>query len=111
MQPNTHLLNTKRLLDAAVAEIAEHGPDAATVAAVARRAGLTTGALFARWSTKAALIAAAAVHARSLCGIPLVKRLDQLLRAAATEADWCLEPVAARAHIRMRIPEMGDEPF
>ena len=85
--------NTTRLLDAAVAEIAEHGPHAATLAAVARRAGLTTGALFARWPDKAALIAAAAVHARSLCGIPLVRRLDKHLRAAAREADWCLEPV------------------
>ena len=102
--------NRTRLLDAAITEIAQHGPDAATLAAVACRAGLTTGALYARWPDKAALIAAAAVHARSLCGIPLVKRLDKHLRAAATEADWCLEPVAARAHIRLHIPEES-EPF
>ena len=48
--------NRTRLLDAAVTEIAERGPDRATVAAIARRAGLTTGALYARWPGKRDLL-------------------------------------------------------
>ena len=52
---------TKRLLDAAVAAFSEHGFEAATVADIARRAGLTTGAIYARWAGKQDLIVAA-VH-------------------------------------------------
>ena len=50
---------TKRLLDAAVAAFSEHGFEAATVADIARRAGLTTGAIYARWTGKQDLIVAA----------------------------------------------------
>lgn len=47
---------TERLLDAAVDAFAEHGFEAATVSAIARRAGLTTGAIYARWPGKRDLI-------------------------------------------------------
>ena len=47
---------TKRLLEAAVAAFAEHGFEAARVARIARRAGFTTGAIYARWSGKRDLI-------------------------------------------------------
>lgn len=53
---------TRRLLDAAVEVFAEHGFEAARVAEIARRAGLTTGAIYARWPGKRALIVDAVGH-------------------------------------------------
>lgn len=53
---------TERLLDAAVEVFAERGFEAARVAEIARRAGLTTGAIYARWSGKRALIVDAVGH-------------------------------------------------
>ena len=50
---------TERLLDAATSVFAECGFDAARVAAIARRAGLTTGAIYARWPGKRELFLAA----------------------------------------------------
>ena len=50
---------TERLLEAAVAAFAEHGFEAARVAQIARRAGLTTGAIYSRWPGKRDLIVAA----------------------------------------------------
>ena len=53
---------TTSLLDAAVEVFAEHGFEAARVAEIARRAGLTTGAIYARWPGKRALIVDAVGH-------------------------------------------------
>lgn len=53
---------TASLLDAAVEVFAEHGFEAARVAEIARRAGLTTGAIYARWRGKRALIVDAVGH-------------------------------------------------
>ena len=53
---------TERLLDAAVEVFAERGFEAARVAEIARRAGLTTGAIYARWRGKRALIVDAVRH-------------------------------------------------
>ena len=47
-----------RLLDAAAAVFAEKGYDGAGVAEIARHAGLTTGAIYSRFSGKAELLAA-----------------------------------------------------
>lgn len=54
---------TENLLEAAVEVFAEHGFEAARVAEIARRAGLTTGAIYARWRGKRALIVDAVGHA------------------------------------------------
>ncbi|MCY4423283.1 MAG: helix-turn-helix domain containing protein [Acidimicrobiaceae bacterium] len=53
---------TTSLLDAAVEVFAEHGFEAARVAEIARRAGLTTGAIYARWPGKRALLVDAVGH-------------------------------------------------
>ena len=53
---------TERLLDAAVEVFAERGFEAARVAEIARRADLTTGAIYARWRGKRALIVDAVRH-------------------------------------------------
>jgi len=53
---------TELLLDAAVDVFAESGFEAARVAEIARRAGLTTGAIYARWRGKRALIVDSVGH-------------------------------------------------
>lgn len=53
---------TKRLLDAAVAEFSERGFEAARVADITRRSGLTTGSIYARWRGKHELFLAAVNH-------------------------------------------------
>src|SRR4051794_26346167 len=50
---------TTRLLIAAAEVFAEKGYDGAGVAEIARRAGLTTGAIYSRYSGKAELLAEA----------------------------------------------------
>lgn len=51
-----------RLLDAAAEVFVEHGYDKAVIADIARRAGVTTGAVFGRWANKSELMAAAVDH-------------------------------------------------
>lgn len=46
------------LLDAALAEFSEHGYEAATVAGIAGRAGVTTGAIYAHFTSKLDLLVA-----------------------------------------------------
>ncbi len=50
---------TERLLDAAAEVFAERGIDKAGVVAVARRAGVTTGAIYSRWAGKHDMMIAA----------------------------------------------------
>ena len=86
-----------RLLDAAITEIAEHGPHKATVAAIARRAGFTTGAVFGRWPHKPDLIAAAQEHARDRLGEIDADKLSQMVQFIGSVADAMNDPPAARA--------------
>ena len=53
---------TERLLDAAAEVFIEKGYDKAVVSDIARRAGVTTGAIFSRWPTKSDVMGAAADH-------------------------------------------------
>ena len=53
----------KRVLDAAVTEFSEHGFDAARIADVARRGGVSTGAIYSRWRDKRDLFLGAVNHA------------------------------------------------
>lgn len=53
---------TRRLLDAAAEVFIEDGYDKAVVANVARRAGMTVGAIYARWPRKSDVMSAAAHH-------------------------------------------------
>ena len=50
---------TERLLEAAAREFVERGYDGARVSAIARRAGLTPGAVYARWPAKTDVMVAA----------------------------------------------------
>lgn len=53
---------TTRLLDAAAAAFVEHGYDRAAISDIARRAGVTTGAVYPRWPRKHDLMADAVDH-------------------------------------------------
>ncbi len=53
---------TRRLLDAAANVFVNQGYDKAVVSDIARRAGVTTGAVFGRWANKSDMMAAAAEH-------------------------------------------------
>ena len=50
---------TARLLEAAAAEFVEYGYEGAVLSRVARRAGVTVGALYARWPAKSDVMVAA----------------------------------------------------
>ena len=58
---------TERLLDAAVEVFAQRGFEAARVAEIARRAGLTTGAIYARWTGKREMIVDAVGYSVARC--------------------------------------------
>lgn len=75
---------TERLLEAAIDVFAERGFEAARVAEIARRAGLTTGAIYARWPGKRDLIVAAVHHITS-----------ELMQAFTAITDSPAEEVAA----------------
>lgn len=51
-----------RLLEAAAAEFIEYGYDRAVVSRVARRAGVTVGAVYLRWPSKSEVMVAALDH-------------------------------------------------
>jgi len=53
---------TARLLEAAATEFVEYGYEAAVVSRVARRAGVTVGAVYSRWPTKSEVMVAALDH-------------------------------------------------
>ena len=53
---------TKRLLEVAAQEFIEHGYEAARVNDIARRAGVTAGAVYARWHHKPDVLVAALEH-------------------------------------------------
>lgn len=72
----------RALLEAALAVLAESGYGGLTTAAVAARAGVSTATLYRRWSSKEALvIAAAAARAEDLVKRPDTGTLEGDLRA------------------------------
>jgi len=89
-----------RLVAAAAEVFAEKGYDGAGVAEIARRAGLTTGAIYSRYSGKAELLAEAIRHHTS-------DEFDLLFAEHAFEgrATDILHTVGA--HLVTRVPESG----
>jgi len=93
---------TTRLVHAAAQVFAEKGYDGAGVAEIARRAGLTTGAIYSRYSGKAQLLAAAI----STC-VP--DEFDQLFAEHAFDgrAKDILHTVGAHLVTREKSPMQG----
>lgn len=82
------------LLDAALAEFSEHGYEATTVAGIAARAGVTTGALYAHFEGKLDLLVAAiglasptelAAEMTRALALPPELRADELGRGLRTD--------------------------
>ena len=69
-------LVTEQLLNAAMAVFGERGYEAATVSAVARRCGMTSGAIYARWPNKQELFEAVVEHASAQRMLLLIKSVD-----------------------------------
>lgn len=108
---------TERLLDAAAAVFAERGYDRAAVAEIARRAGVTTGAIYSRYSGKDELLLAAVDRhmpdeLRRLTGgtAAEVAAVDLLadLGAALAAPDPCLSLLLEAVVAGRREPELGD---
>ena len=64
---------TERLLNSAITVFGERGFDSATVSAIARGCGLTTGAIYARWPTKRELFTAVIEHTSARRMLLLIK--------------------------------------
>ncbi len=105
-----------RLVAAAVEVFAECGYDRATVAAIARRAGVTTGAIYSRYRGKADLMAdalgnhLAASFERALPEAPaggteLLSALGEHLLDPADSATWLLAEAVVATR---RDPELAD---
>lgn len=84
---------TERLLAAAVDVFIEKGFDKAGVAAIARSAGVTTGAIYARWSGK---------HEMMLDALDLVMmdQLEQLLTSEGTDVAGILGALGSELVVR-----------
>ncbi len=67
---------TEELLDAAIAVFGERGFEAATVSAIARRCGMTSGAIYARWANKHEMFEAVVEHASAQRMLLLIKSVD-----------------------------------
>jgi len=98
-------------VDAAIALVAEGGPSAATIAAIARRAGAPTGSVYHRFESRAAVLAAAwlAVHGDfSIRVIPPLETGDAV-GAAMSIVDWARdEPIASRFLLLNEIEDLLD---
>jgi AcrR family transcriptional regulator len=107
-----------RLIDAAAELIAEEGYDRAGVQAIARRAGLTNGAIYANFRDKAELLAAAievklndlfgTIDQGRRAGAPSVRTLELLGRTLGLEtADRDRRLLAEAWAAARRDPEVG----
>ena len=90
-----------QLLDAAVAVLAETGPDLWAVQHVAKRAGTTTGAVYARYEN-ASEFAVAVWQQRS--SVAVRELLDDVVTLVATEPDQATPELAARIGNAVRVP-------
>ena len=94
-----------RLLDAAAAVFAEKGYDGAGVQEIARRAGLTTGAIYGRFTGKAELLREAIAHAHS------TDELDELFdqhRFEGHASDICWSPAPTSSTAATPTVQRGD---
>jgi len=91
--PPAHDPLTDRLLAAAVEVFTDKGFEKAGVAAIARRAGVTTGAIYSRWSGKHEMMLDA-------LDVVMLDQLDQLLSAGRADAPDILSALGAELVVR-----------
>ncbi|MDW3217674.1 MAG: TetR/AcrR family transcriptional regulator [Acidimicrobiales bacterium] len=93
VDPPAHDPLTDRLLAAAVDLFIEKGFDKAGVAAIARRAGVTTGAIYSRWTGKQEMMLDA-------IGLVMHEQLDRLLSAGTSSLTDVLSALGAELVVR-----------
>jgi AcrR family transcriptional regulator len=101
----------RRLLDAAAAEIASVGYDRATLAGIARRAGLTTGAVYSTFGSKWDLLRAVVAERTHALTVDGEGDLAERLHAAVGQPDarqTVILQVEAQL-LALRHPELLDE--
>jgi AcrR family transcriptional regulator len=86
----TSQFDTGAFVDAAISLVAEGGPSAATMAAIARKVGAPTGSIYHRFASRAAVLAAAwaAVHGAFVAQVSEPLGAGQGLDAALAVLDW-----------------------
>lgn len=92
-EPPAHDPLTDRLLAAAVDLFIEKGFDKAGVAAIARRAGVTTGAIYSRWTGKQEMMLDA-------IGLVMTEQLERLLAAGTNSVADILSTLGAELMVR-----------
>lgn len=92
-EPPAHDPLTDRLLAAAVDVFIEKGFDKAGVAVIARRAGVTTGAIYSRWTGKQEMMLDA-------IGLVISEQLDRLLAAGTASVTDILSALGAELLVR-----------
>jgi AcrR family transcriptional regulator len=100
-------------VEAAVALVAEGGPSAATIAAIARRAGAPTGSVYHRFESRAAVIATAwtSVYGEFLGRVAPPLEAGDPAAAALAMLDWArAKPQAARFLLLNEIEDLLDGP-
>jgi AcrR family transcriptional regulator len=100
-------------VDAAIALIAEGGPSAATIAAIARSAGAPTGSVYHRFESRAAVIATAwiAVHGDFSTRVIPPLAAGDAGGAALAIGGWARdEPTASRFLLLNEIEDLLDTP-
>lgn len=105
--------SSEAFVQATVALVAEGGPSAATVAAVARKVGAPTGSFYHRFESRAAVIATAwaAVHASFVARIRPHLRAGRGLDAALALVAWTREePMPARFLLLNEAGTLFDDP-
>ena len=93
--PPAHDPLTDRLLAAAVDVFTAKGFDKAGVAEIARQAGVTTGAIYSRWSGKQEMMLDA-------LDLVMLDQLDQLLSSEANRAPDILSALGAELVVRSK---------
>ena len=100
-------------VDAAIALIAEGGPSAATIAAIARKAGAPTGSVYHRFESRAAVIATAWIGVHGDFSARIIPPLEagDAAGAALAIGGWArVEPMAARFLLLTEIEDLLDGP-
>ncbi len=92
---------TNKLLDAAIEVFAETGYDGARVAEIARRAGLTTGAIYSRYRGKADLLLEALT-------MRLPGELERVLSSGETPDDVSTILATLGSEVLEDVDELGD---
>jgi len=102
------IFSADAIVDAAVALLAEGGPSAASLAAIARKVGAPTGSIYHRFESRAAIIATAwsTIHAGFVAQVAPPLRAGDGRTAALTLASWARGDTRAARVLLLNDAEM-----